>query len=130
MGSAVMKASVPIVPPPAPEKPKRKRKRKPPDYSRLILPRTGRLTRAYWLLREGFVQDVRQVWCGNQKVSDWRTNRYIGALVAKGYLEQVKGPRGGNDSFRTTAEGAFAMLLAEGQHEAKKQARTHQTIGP
>lgn len=100
---------------------KPKRKRKPTDYGKLVL-KNGRLTRAYWLLREGFVQDVRHDYIGTRQrgFNCWRTSRYIGALIREGYLQQVKGPRGGS-VFRTTSEGAFAMLIAEGQHEAKKQ---------
>lgn len=110
---------------PAPAEPPVKKKRVV-DYSRLVLS-NGRLTRAYWLLREGFTQDVRQDWIHRGSIPKdgfycWRTSRYILALERRGYLHRVKGPRGGKGVFRTTEEGAFAMLLAEGQHEAKKQA--------
>jgi hypothetical protein len=97
MGSQLMLAPEPIVEPVKP-----KRKRKPPDYAQLVLPRTGRLTRAYWLLREGFVQDVREDYVPRHKGYDWRTSRYIGALVCKGLLEESKGPRGGKRVYRTS----------------------------
>ncbi|WP_454627701.1 hypothetical protein [Bradyrhizobium cenepequi] len=97
--------------PKPPAKPKRPRK--PADYSKLFL-RNGRLTRAFWLLKEGFVQDVRNDWVPGKKHNDWRTARYVDALVAKGWLEQTKGPRKGI-VFRTTREGAFMMMVAECQ---------------
>lgn len=106
--------------------PKRKRKRKRPDYAQLVLPRTGRLTPAYWLLKEGFTQDLRKRRAdgigGRNLHYDWQQLAHISALTSKGYLEEVKGPRGGL-AYRTTGEGAFAMLIAEGQHEAKKQSK-------
>lgn len=99
---------------PAPEvAAKPKRARKPPDYSKLVL-RNGRLTRAFWLLREGLYQDVRHDYVPGYKGNDWRTARYIIALTERGWLEQVKGPRKGQ-AFRTTGDGAFALLAAECQ---------------
>lgn len=103
--------------------PKRKRKRKPIDWSQLVTPRSGRLTPSYWLLKEGFTQDIRPKFAGRSGKDihyDWRQAVRVGALVCKGWLEPVKGPRGG-DAYRTTDEGAFMMLIAEGQHEAKKR---------
>jgi hypothetical protein len=103
---------------------------KTPDYSKLVL-HNGRLTRAFWILREGIVQDVRMDWVGNTKRADWGTSRYIHSLVYKGYLESVKGPRGGKDSFRTTGDGAFMMMVAEGINAAKReQSPTDRTTTP
>jgi hypothetical protein len=105
------------------EPPKPKRRRKRPDYAQLITPRTGRLTPSYWLLKEGFVQDVQRERYGGTKKTGVHYNFWqgvrIGALVKKGFLEQRQGPRKGV-VYRTTGEGAFAMLLAEGQFEAKR----------
>jgi hypothetical protein len=110
------------IPEALPSKPKRARK--PVDYAQLVLPRTGRLTRAYWILAEAFTQDVRAEWLsGSGKIGqyNWFTTRHVYALAQKGYLTQVTGPRGGKDLYRITPDGAFAMLIAKGQHEAKKQ---------
>jgi hypothetical protein len=94
-------------------------KRKKPDYAQLVHYRTGRLTRAYWLLVEGFTQDVRSDFNQQSKGWDWRTQRHIDALVKNGWLQNAKGPRGGS-AYRTTSNGAFMMLVAKGIHEAKK----------
>lgn len=105
----------------APKKPKRKRK--PVDYALLVHPRTGRLTPACWILKEGFSQDVRiphrRDRDGSAAVSDWYFARRVSALFGKGWLQEAKGPRGG-DVYRTTPDGAFMMLLAEGVHGSKK----------
>lgn len=74
---------------------------------------------------EAFTQNLHREWQGSRKhgstVSRWSLR--LSALCRAGYLQQVKGPRGG-EVWRTTAEGAFAMLIAEGQHEAKKAAHS------
>lgn len=121
MGSKMMVAPVPAVIDLAPPKPKRKRK--PADLAQLVLPRTGRLTPAYWILKEGFHQDVfrRRAYGvrGQNFCGDWQHARLVNALIGKGFMREAKGPRGGQ-VYRTTDEGAFALLIAEGIHEAKR----------
>jgi ribosomal protein L32E len=133
MGSKQLHAPYPTItmidcvahkPEPLPIKPKRKRKKT--DWAQLVLPRTGRLTPTYWVLKEGFHQDVfrkRASGTGKNVYMDWRHNTMVGALIEKGYMREAKGVRGGT-VFRTTEDGAFAMLIAEGIHEAKKRALT------
>lgn len=117
MGSVDVRAPAPILGPP-------KKRRKPTDYGKLVL-RNGRLTPSSWMLKEAFTQDLHRNWVGTRKSgsTEWRFSIRLGCLVEAGYLQQVKGPRGG-EVWRTTPEGAFAMLIAEGQHEAKKGAHS------
>jgi hypothetical protein len=110
-------ASVPQAP--VLSKPK-KRRRKPKDLTVLITPRTGRLTDSYWILKEGFVQDVRSEAVGNTRSYFYQKELRLSALVCCGYLEKVTGPKGGR-AFRTTSDGAFALLIADGQFEARQQ---------
>ena len=100
---------------------KPKKPRKPTDYSKLIV-RGPRLNKSYWMLKEGFVQDIQRErggGSGRGVYFDWKHQRRIGALLERGWIEQREGPRKGV-VYRTTGEGAFAMLLAEGQFEAKR----------
>ncbi|RZN09689.1 hypothetical protein CWO91_16810 [Bradyrhizobium genosp. SA-3] len=116
MGGAYSVAPMPVL-----EQPKPKRRRKPTDYSKLIV-RGPRLTKTYWMLKEGFVQDIQRERAGgtrNNCYFDWQHQRRLGALLERGWIEQREGPRKGV-VYRTTGEGAFAMLLAEGQFEAKR----------
>ncbi len=118
MGSQILPAPAPFLNTP------KKKKRKPIDYGKLVL-KNGRLTQSYWMLKEAFTQDLQRRWVGTRKngSTDWRWSIRLTALCKAGYLQQVKGPRGG-EVWRTTPDGAFAMLIAEGQHEAKKGAHS------
>lgn len=88
-----------------------------------LVTRNGWLTPHYWLLREGLVQDVRQAHMAGTKARGVSYARprsgHISELVKVGWMSLVEGPRGGK-AYRTTGEGAFMVLITDGQVEAKR----------
>ena len=119
-GCVVTLGVLPVTLSPPAKKHKETRKKLPP---RLVL-KNGRLTRGFWMLKEGLTQDIRHSWIGGvDRRYCWQEARWLDWLISKKYIEKVRGPRNGDRSYRTTGEGAFAMLMAEGLHNHLKEKR-------
>ena len=95
---------------------------KSPDDARLYLS-NGRLTPAFWVLKEGLIQGFRPRFQRSSGCYDWYTKRLVSSLQDAGYLEsKCSGPRGGLQ-YHTTGEGAVAMLMAEAAAAAHHRER-------
>jgi hypothetical protein len=85
--------------------------------------RSGRLSREFWMLKEGMMQGVRVPFNRGSGTRDWREAASVAWLVSSGYMESRPGPLGKSElEYTTTGDGAFAMMVAEGIAASRRAA--------